>query len=73
MKELKDFIGEAVVDGIRGQIYTVALTDVLDREGLPITVKIVCPGKYLNQFEEWVKKQEGNIFMHAEGGMLDEY
>lgn len=71
MKELKEIIEEAVVDGMRGQIYTVALTDVLDREGLPITVKIVCPGKYLNQFEEWVEEQEGNIFMHAEGGNIE--
>ena len=51
--------------------YRVALMDVQDEEGLPISVDILVDKEYQKQFEKWLENEEGNIFSHAEGGRVE--
>ena len=51
--------------------YRVAFLDFLDEEGLPPTVTISVPREHVRMFEKFLEDQEGNIFMHAEGGSIE--
>ena len=51
--------------------YRVAFLDFLDEEGLPMTVKILVPRENARKFDDFLEKEEGNIFMHAEGGSIE--
>lgn len=66
MKQLIDMINEA-----SGISYRVSLADVLDKKGLPMDVTITIERSQQTYFEEWLEKQEGNLFLHAEGGAVE--
>jgi hypothetical protein len=51
--------------------YRVALMDVQDEEGLPISVDILVDKEYQKQFEKWLEDEQDNIFSHAEGGRVE--
>ena len=51
--------------------YRVAFLDFLDEEGLPPTVTILVPREYTRKFDKFLEDQEGNTFMHAEGGSVE--
>ena len=51
--------------------YRVAFLDFLDEEGLPPTVTISVPREHVRMFEKFLEDQEGNTFMHAEGGSIE--
>lgn len=66
MKNLNDYITES-----RQINYRVALIDVCDEEGLPISADICIDKEYQKEFEKWLENEEGNIFAHAEGGRVE--
>ena len=68
MKNLKDYMS---INEARQINYRVALNDVQDEEGLPISVDIIVDKEYQKQFEKWLEDEEGNIFSHAEGGRVE--
>lgn len=68
MKNLKDYMP---INEARQIEYRVALNDVQDEEGLPISVDIIVDKEYQKQFEKWLEDEEGNIFSHAEGGRVE--
>lgn len=51
--------------------YRVMLNNVLDSEGLPITVTISVDKDNQESFERWLEEQEGNEIGHAEGGNVE--
>lgn len=51
--------------------YRVAFLDFLDEEGLPPTVTISVPREHVRMFEKFLEDQEGNIFMHVDGGSVE--
>lgn len=51
--------------------YRVALNEVEDSEGLPITVTILVDKENSTNFEKWLEKEQDNLFMHAEGGNIE--
>ena len=51
--------------------YRVALMDVQDEEGLPISVDILVDKEYQKQFEKWLEDEQDNIFSHAEGRRVE--
>ena len=68
MKNLKDYMS---INEARQIEYRVALNDVQDEEGLPISVDIIVDKEYQKRFEKWLEDEEDNIFAHAEGGNVE--
>lgn len=66
MKSLRESINEA-----RQIEYQVALIDVVDMEGLPVSATITIEKGHQKAFENWLEKEEGNIFSHADGGNIE--
>ncbi len=70
MNSLKEHLTTQLNEA-RGIEYNVALNDVKDNDGMPVTVAIVCSRQYQKQFEEWLNSEECNTFAHAEGGNVE--
>jgi hypothetical protein len=66
MKYINNYINES-----KKVEYRVSLIDVLDEEDLPISVSILVENKDTKNFEDWLNKQEGDIFAHANGGNVE--
>lgn len=66
MKTLKTTIKEA--SQIR---FNVAFNDLLDKEGLPIGATILVDRENVKEFTDFLNKEEGNIFAHAEGNGVE--
>jgi len=66
MKNLNYFINEG-----KQEEYRVSFLDVKDEEDLPITVSILVDKENCKAFEEFLKKEQDNIFIHAEGGNIE--
>lgn len=66
MKNIDEFITEA-----REVEYSVCFVDGPTDDGLPITVKILVPQKYVRSFENFLDNEQDNIFMHAGGGSIE--
>lgn len=66
MKNLTDMINEA-----SDISYRVLMTDVTDKNGDHLTVTILVDKNSRGNFEKWLEEQEGNLFMHAEGGAVE--
>ena len=66
MKTLKTTIKEA-----SQMRFNVAFNDLLDKEGLPIGVTILVDRENVKEFTDFLKKEEGNIFAHAEGNGVE--
>lgn len=71
MKSLSNYIKESSVNEAREIDYRVQLADVLDDEDLPVTITMVVEKEYQKQFEKWLENEEGNIFLHADGGRVE--
>ena len=67
MKGLKNFI---IKEG-KEITYRVSFLDFKDEEDLPITTTILVDSKYQKEFEDFLNKNEGDIFFHAEGGNVE--
>ena len=66
MKNLNNYFTEG-----RDSEYRVSLIDVLDEDGLPLTVTILVNKYNRKEFENWLEEQQDNIFAHAEGGSVE--
>lgn len=66
MKKLKDMVNEA-----REGYYHVSLAGVKDSDGLPVNVTIMIDRDNKKEFEKWLEAEEGNTFLHAEGGNVE--
>lgn len=71
MKSLVNFINESQVNEARAIEYRVMLADVVDEDGMGISVSVLVDKENVKEFEKWLEKEEGNIFMHAEGGNVE--
>lgn len=75
MKDLKNFLNENLineshpesVNEAREEIYSVELLGCLDRDGLPVTVKVYVPKEYTKAFEKYLDSEGGNTVAHASG------
>lgn len=70
MKSITEQI-RASINEARTIEYHVALLDVKDSEGLPVSASIMIDSKYSKDFEKWLAAEEGNTFAHAEGGNIE--
>ena len=68
MKQINEFINES-----REIRYNVAFGDCLDKDELPVSATIIVSQEYKEAFEKFLKDKEGDIFVHAEGGNIEEY
>jgi hypothetical protein len=66
MKNITKMINEA-----RQIEYRVAIADCLDKNGLPMSVVISIDAANMKYFEEYLANEEGNLFLHAEGGNIE--
>ena len=67
MKNLK----ESLIAEAKQIEYRVSLTNVLDKEDMPISVSILIDKDNQKSFEQWLEEEEGNLFIHAEGGNVE--
>lgn len=68
MKNLNDFITEGRFDAE----YRVSLNGCNDKyTDLPLEVTIVVNKSNRREFEDWLEKQEGDAFAHAQGGSVE--
>lgn len=68
MKTLQESIN---INEAREIEYRVAFLGFHDGDGLPATVKIFVPREMAREFDNFLEKEEGNIFQHAEGGSIE--
>ena len=66
MKNITKMINEA-----RQVEYSVSLANCLDKNGLPISVTISVDAADMKYFEAYLTEEEGNTFLHAEGGNIE--
>lgn len=66
MKSINDIINEA-----RKITYRVSIVDLKDDEGLPITVEMSVQPQYQKKFEQFLKDNQDDAFIHAEGGNVE--
>ena len=66
MKNIATMINEA-----RQVEYYVSLANCLDKNGLPMSVTISIDTANMKHFEEYLEDEEGNTFLHAEGGNIE--
>lgn len=67
MKNLK----ESLITEAKQIEYRVSLVTVLDKEDLPISVSILIDKDNQKSFEKWLEEEEGNLFLHADGGNVE--
>lgn len=67
MKNLK----ESLIAEAKQVEYRVSLANVLDKEDLPISVSILIDKDNQKSFEQWLEEEEGNLFIHADGGNVE--
>lgn len=71
MKTLSQYISEDTINEARQISYRVALIDVEDEEGMPVSVEILVDKEYQKNFEKWLEDEQDNIFSHAGGGRVE--
>ena len=67
MKPIKDTIEESMVSEARQEQFRVAFNDFKDDDDLPLSVTIMVDSEYRGDFRDFLKKEEGRIFAHADG------
>ena len=68
MKTLQESIN---INEAREVEYRVAFIGFEDEEGLPPTVKILVPREHARAFDDFLEKEQDNIFSHAEGNSVE--
>lgn len=51
--------------------YRVSIVDFRDDEGLPITVEMAVEPQHQKRFEEFLKENMDDAFIHASGGNIE--
>ena len=68
MKTLQESIS---INEAREVEYRVAFISFEDEEGLPPTVTILVPREHARAFDDFLEKEQDNIFSHAEGNSVE--
>lgn len=68
MKTLQESIS---INEAREVEYRVAFIGFEDEEGLPPTVTILVPREHARAFDDFLEKEQDNIFSHAEGNSVE--
>ena len=68
MKTLQESIN---INEAREIQYRVTFIGFDDEDGLPPTVTILVPREYSRAFDNFLEKEQDNIFGHAEGGSVE--
>lgn len=71
MKGIDKYIKESSINEAREIEYRVALADVKDGDGIPITVTILVEKANQKVFEDWAIAEEGFNFIHCDGGNIE--
>ena len=67
-KSLKNYLSESLnVNEAKKEAYTVAFTDFVDEDGVPVTTTIYVPKEYKTEFEKYLQDEAGNTIYNAEG------
>jgi len=66
MKTISEIINEN-----KQSKYRVSLADCKNNGELPISVDIYVNSDDIKEFEDWLNNQEGDAFIHAEGGHVE--
>lgn len=66
MKDIATLLNEA-----KREEYVVSFLECKDEDGMPITVSIIVDKTDIKAFEKFLKQEEDNIFLHAEGGSIE--
>ena len=67
-KSLKNYLSESLnVNEAKKEAYTVAFTDFVDEDGVPITTTIYVPKEYKTEFEKYLQNEVDNTIYNAEG------
>lgn len=62
---------ESMINEAREIEYRVTFLGFEDEDGLPTTVKILVPREHARVFDDFLEKEQDNIFGHAEGGSVE--
>ena len=62
---------ESMINEAREIEYRVTFLGFEDEDGLPTTVKILVPREHARSFDDFLEKEQDNIFGHAEGGSVE--
>lgn len=62
---------ESMINEAREIEYRVTFLGFEDEDGLPTTVKILVPREHARAFDDFLEKEQDNIFGHAEGGSVE--
>ena len=68
MKTLQESIN---INEAREIEYRVTFLGFDDEDGLPPTVTILVPREHARAFDDFLEKEQDNIFGHAEGGSVE--
>ena len=67
-KKKKNYLSESLnVNEAKKEAYTVAFTDFVDEDGVPVTTTIYVPKEYKTEFEKYLQDEAGNTIYNAEG------
>ena len=69
MKTLQDSININEAREIEYRVTFIGFND--DEDGLPTTVKILVPREHARAFDNFLEKEQDNIFGHAEGNSVE--
>ena len=62
---------ESMINEAREIEYRVTFLGFEDEDGLPTTVKILVPREHARAFDDFLEKEQDNIFAHAEGNSVE--
>lgn len=66
MKNITESINEA-----RQISYRVSLNGCYDKEDLPVSVTILVDASDQKSFEDFLEKEQDDLFIHADGGNIE--
>lgn len=65
---LKNYLNESLdINEAREEVYSVAFSGFVDKEGSPLTVQVHVPKEYAKDFEKYLEKEVDNTIYNAEG------
>lgn len=65
MKDITNFINETTINESQQVKYRVAFVGAVGKDTLPISADLIIDARYKNEFDDFLNKEEGNIFAHA--------
>ena len=62
---------ESMINEAREVQYRVSFIGFEDEDGIPPTVTILVPREHARAFDDFLEKEQDNIFSHAEGNSVE--